>query len=86
MLNRIYKEYKLPLNLYENVKQSLNYLYKNDIEDVVAFIQDLPNDLKVEVSFYVFEKTFSELDFFRGRPLTFIAWVCPLLKPLIKRN
>lgn len=34
----------------------------------------------------MFEKTFNELEFFIGRPLTFIAWVCPLLKPLIKSN
>ena len=32
----------------------------------------------------VFEKTFKELQFFKGKPLTFITWVCPLLKPLIK--
>ena len=66
------------------MKQSIRYQYKNDIDELVNFIHDLPNDLKVEVSFYVFEKTFKELEFFKGRPLTFIAWVCPLLKPLIK--
>lgn len=50
----------------------------------MKFIGKLPNDLRVEVSFFVFEKTFKKLDFFKGRQLTFIAWVCPLLKPLIR--
>ena len=84
MLNRIYKDYCLPLNLYENVKQSLRYQYKNDIEDLVDFIAELPIDLKVEVSFFVFESTFKEIEFFKGRPLTFIAWICPLLRPELK--
>lgn len=36
------------------------------------------------MAFFVFQKTFIELDFFKGQPLTFIAWICPLLKPLLK--
>ena len=40
----------------------------------------------MEVSFFIFEKTFKELLFFNGRPLTFIAWVCPLLKPVVKQS
>ena len=83
ILNRIYKEYCLPLALYENIKSSIRYQYKNDIEELVEFIQDLPNNLKVEVSFFVFESTFRELQFFNKQPLTFIAWICPLLKPAI---
>lgn len=38
-LNRIYKEYGLPLKLYENVKKSLRYQYKNDIEDLLHFTE-----------------------------------------------
>ena len=38
ILNRIYKEYNLPLNVYENVKQSIRYQFKNDIEELVTFI------------------------------------------------
>ena len=39
MLNRIYKEYQLPLKLYENVKKSLKYQYKNDM----GFLQKFAN-------------------------------------------
>ena len=42
MLNRIYKEYCLPLKLYENVKKSLRHQYKNDIEDLLSFTENLP--------------------------------------------
>lgn len=54
------------------------------MDEIITFIDQLPNDLRMEMSFFVFEKTFKELEFFKGRPLTYIAWVCPLLKPLIK--
>ena len=30
VLNRLYKEYQLPLSIYENVKQSIRYQYSND--------------------------------------------------------
>ena len=56
----------MPLNLYENVKKSIKYQYATDIDEIVKFIEHLPNDLKVEMSYFVFEKTFKELEFFRG--------------------
>lgn len=84
MLNRIYKEYCLPLRLYENVKKSLHYQYNNDIEDLLKFTEQLPQDLRIEVSMFIFERTFKQINFFKNKPLRFIAWICPLLRPLIK--
>ena len=86
LLNRIYKEYALPLDLYENAKQSIRYRYKHDLEELIKFIDELPNDLRIEFHFFIFEKTFKKLYFFKGKPLTFIAWVCPLMKPLFKNK
>lgn len=86
LLNRIYKEYQLPLRLYENVKKSLKYQYKNDIDDILNFVEELPQDLRIEMSLFIFEKTFKQILFFRSRPLSFVAWICPLLKPLVKLN
>lgn len=65
MLNRIYKEYQLPLKLYENVKKSLKLEYKNDIEDLLNFVEQLPQDLRIEVSLFIFEKTFKQIIFFK---------------------
>lgn len=86
ILNRIYKEYFLPLKLYENVKKSIKYQYKNDIEDMIQFVETLPQDLRLEVTLFIFESTFKQFEFFNERPISFIAWICPLLKPLIKLN
>ena len=42
LLNRIYKDFFLPLKLYEDVKKSLKYQYKQDIDDVTNFLEELP--------------------------------------------
>ena len=42
MLNRLYQDYCLPLQLYENVKKSIKYQYKRDIEDINEFVSSLP--------------------------------------------
>lgn len=86
ILNRIYKEYYLPLQLYENVKKSIKFQYKNDIEDMISLVTTLPQDLRLEVTLFIFESTFKQFQFFLNRPVSFIAWICPLLKPLIKLN
>lgn len=83
-MNKIYKDYKLPLKLYENVKRSLRYQCSNDIDDVQEFIDSLPQDLRMEISLFIFEKTIKQIPYLQGRPVTFVAWICPLLKPLIK--
>ena len=83
ILNRIYKEYCLPLKLYENVKKSLKYIYNQDFDDLTTFVNELPQDLRLEVSLFIYEDTFKKLDFLKNRPVSFITWICPLLKPLI---
>ena len=55
-----------------------------DIEDLQDFVESLPQDLRIEVSLFVFEETFKQIDYFKERPIAFIAWICPLLKPQVK--
>ena len=84
VLNKIYQQYFIPLNLYENVKKSIKFQYKNDIEDMIGLVETLPSDLRLEITLFIFESTFKQFEFFNDRPISFIAWICPLLKPLIK--
>lgn len=86
VLNRIYNDYYLPLQLYENVKKSIKYYHKTDIEDITSFVRTLPQDLRLEVNLFIFESTFKQFKFFLNRPVSFIAWICPLLKPLVKQK
>jgi len=81
ILNRIYKEYYLPLDLYQKLKQAVKYDFNKDKNDINSFVSELPHKLKLEVSLYIHEATYKKIDAFRSRSSAFIAWICPLLKP-----
>lgn len=83
MLNRIYKEYKLPLDLFIKIKKSMGYESQKAMNDLHNFIQELPHKLKTEVSLYVYEQRYNKIKFFRNRNVSFILWMCPILKPQI---
>jgi len=61
ILNRIYKDYFLPLELYQRLKQSLKYNFNQDIDDLNQFVDDLPYKLKVEVSLFIHERTYQNI-------------------------
>ena len=81
ILNRIYREFGLPMNLYIKLKQSLRYKFNRDLEDINLFIEELPQNLKVDTAIYIHSLTWNKIDFFKSRSDTFISWICPLLKP-----
>ncbi len=63
VLNRIYKEFFLPLDLYQRLKQSLKYNYNKDMDDLNDFVDDLPHKLKIEVSLFLHEDTYNKIAF-----------------------
>ena len=77
----MYRAHSLPLDLYQRLKQSLNYKYGKNGEDMNEFLQDLPYNLKVETALYVHEDVYNSIEFLRSRTDSFIAWICPLMKP-----
>jgi hypothetical protein len=46
-------------------------------------MEDLPHNLKIELSVFLYNKTFKSIDFLSDQSQSFIAWICPLLKPQI---
>lgn len=84
ILNRLYKDYQLPLELYLRLKQSIKYNYHQNHDDLNEFIQDLPKNLAIEVSLFIHEGTYKKIDFLKNNSSeSFLAWICPLLKPEI---
>jgi len=47
-------------------------------------LEELPHDLKLEASLFIFEKTFKSIVYLKDRSITFIAWICPILKLTLK--
>lgn len=50
------------------------------------FVDELPQNLKIETAIFIHEDTWNSIAFFNGRSDTFIAWICPLLKPQLVPN
>jgi hypothetical protein len=42
----------------------------------------MPHKIKLEVSLYIYEKRYRGINFFKHASISFISWVCPLLKPI----
>ena len=76
----MYKDYSFPLELFVKLKQSLKYNYQ-DFEDYTNFVNELPYNLKIEVSLYLHEDTYKTMQFLQDKSMSYIAWICPLLKP-----
>lgn len=81
ILNKVYKDYRLPLNLYVQCKKHLEYNNKGNQNEIQGFIEDLPHKLSVQMSLYIHEARYKRIKFFKKQPNSFISWLCPLLKP-----
>ena len=43
-------------------------------------MDDLPHNLKIELSLYIHEQTYKNIYFIKEKSMAFISWICPLLK------
>lgn len=82
-LNKIYRDYCLPLDLFTRLRKSIIYENEKDLNEVNNFLESLNHNLKMEMSLYIYEDRYNRIKFFRGRLPSFICWLCPLLKPAI---
>jgi hypothetical protein len=50
VLNRIYKDHGLSLDLYQRLRQAILYDSRKDMEEEIEFVGGLPPNLQTEVS------------------------------------
>ena len=84
VLNKIFKDYSLPIKLYARLKSSLKQNGENkDLQNTHDFMAGLPHKLKLELSVYIYQDTYQSLDLLFEKSSSFIAWICPLFKPQV---
>ena len=83
VLNKIFKDYHLPLGLYANLKKSLNFQANNDLEEIHSFSDQLPHKLKIELSVHLYKSLNKKIMFLHEKSPSFVAWICPLLQPVV---
>ena len=81
-LNEIKSAYKVETDLYNKLLRNVHYDYKKRSKEFIAFIEDLPQKLKIELLMVMHQSRYHTIDYLRDKNKCFIAWVAPLLKPL----
>ena len=61
ILNRISKEYNLPVEAYLRLKQSLNSEFGKDLEETNQFLDDLPYKLKNELILLIYQRKYASI-------------------------
>lgn len=70
----------MPLDLYTRLKRSMKQNVGQDLAEVSSFLEELPHSLRIELSLYIHEQTYTKLYFLKKKTMSFIAWICPLFK------
>ena len=81
-LNSIQSEYKIELSLYNKCVKTVHYDHSRKQKDFIAFLDELPHKIKIELAMKIHEQMYLSVKFFRGKEKSFIAWVGTLLRPL----
>jgi hypothetical protein len=71
----------VPLEMFEEMIKAIKYDLNRDNQEINNFVQELPHQLKLQISMIIFDEVYNKIKCFKGRKPAFIAWVCPLLKP-----
>lgn len=54
-----------------------------DMDELNDFLDVLPQSLKNESALFIHAKTYKKIWFLQNQTLSFLAFICPLLKPLL---
>lgn len=80
-LIQIRNQYNIDNLLYNRVKRALKYGTAQKDDEKIDFLNDLPLNLRIELSVIMHKNVVSGIEFFRNKPATFIALIGPYLKP-----
>ena len=62
--------------------KTIKYDHSKNQKDVSEFMSELPYKLRIDLAMEIHKNIYVNIDFFKHRDKSFIAWVGPLLKPL----
>ena len=82
MLERIYKEHCIPLDLFIQCKKHIDYNCKKNFVEIQTFIDEFPYTLKKQLSLHIHFEKYKLITFLRSKPAIFVNWMCSLLKPV----
>ena len=81
-LNAISNEYRLNIDLFNKLAKTIKYDHSKKQRDTLAFMEELPHKLKLELAMAMIQKMYSNVEFFQGKEKNFIAWIARLIRPI----
>lgn len=82
-LNEIMIEYDVDEELYNKLLKNLHLDFRKRSKEFTSFIDDLPMKLRMELLMLMHQSKYKKIKYFNDKNKSFIAWVAPLLKPMI---
>jgi hypothetical protein len=80
-LEEFKRDYNLNFEIYHKLKKALKYDHNRNEADKFAFVNELPQRLKLELAVLMHQNIIKKIPFFQERPPHFIAAITPFLKP-----
>ncbi len=82
ILNGINSEYFLSTELFRRLMKAVKYDHSRNQMDKFEFLKELPQSLKLELSYIMHQHLIDKIPFFQHQPRQFIAYIGPLLRQL----
>lgn len=80
-LNEIQCEYRITDDLYNKLVKSIKYDHSKKSKDVLQFMEELPHKLKLELAMQIHKKMYENVNFFKNKDKSFIAWIGTVIRP-----
>ena len=81
-LNDIHIEYGIQTELFNRLARNIKFDHSKKKKDIAHFIEELPNQLRIELAMVIHQKMYSNVQFFKGKDKSLIAWIGSVIKPL----
>jgi Ion channel len=81
-LNEIAAEYHLDLDTFNRLVKTIKYDHSKKQKDTLHFMEELPHKLKLELAMIMMKKMYANVEFFKDKERSFIAWVARLIRPM----
>ncbi len=62
--------------------RTVKYDHSRKSKDVIAFMDELPHKIKLELAMQIHKKMYQTIHFFKEKEHSFIVWIGTVLRPL----
>jgi hypothetical protein len=67
ILEKLQKDHDLPSDLVCKLKKNIKFNFSEDLDAINDYVEELPYNLKAEVSIYIYEKVYRKVNFIRTK-------------------